>query len=113
MMARTLFEPDFLEAPQRAPAAVVRGDAAVKQRQLDVLDCGSPRQQVETLEHETDAAVAYRGERVPRQARDFLFGEGVLTARRRIEAAEQVHERGFAGARRAHDRDELAGLDVD
>ena len=35
----------------------------------------------------------------------------IVAARRPIEAAEDRHERRFAGARRAHDGDELAALD--
>src|SRR5262249_9163997 len=45
--------------------------------------------------------------------RDFATGEVIRAERRSIEAAEDVHERGFAGARRAHDRDELARDDVE
>ena len=37
----------------------------------------------------------------------------VLALRRRIEAADQVHQGRFAGARRPHDRDVLAALDLD
>jgi hypothetical protein len=32
---------------------------------------------------------------------------------RRVEAADQIHERGFAGAGRSHDGDVFAALDVE
>ena len=37
--------------------------------------------------------------------------EDDLAGRRAVEAAEEVEQRALAGARRAHDGDELAGLD--
>src|SRR5262249_16265950 len=35
-----------------------------------------------------------------------------MPARRAIQAAQDVHRRGFARPRRSHDRDELAAVDV-
>ena len=47
------------------------------------------------------------------QPRHVLAVQHVLPARRPIEAADQVHERRLAGARRAGQRDELARHDVE
>ena len=44
-------------------------------------------------------------------ARDVDAFEEIGAARRAVEAAEDVHQRGLARARRAHDREELAALD--
>ena len=46
-----------------------------------------------------------------RSAGDIDALEEVMAAGRLVEAAENVHQRRFARARRAHDGDELAGLD--
>src|SRR5690606_24379988 len=45
------------------------------------------------------------------QLGDFLTAQPVPAAGRRVEAADQVHERRLAGARRSHDRDVLVTLD--
>ena len=71
--------------------------AVVEQRQLDVVERRGPRQQVEPLEDEPDLPVADDGELVLRHARDVLAVEDVGAARRPIEAAEDVHQRGLAG----------------
>ena len=84
----------------------------VDQRQLDVLERRGARQQVERLEDEPDLAVA--------DLRARRRGRGPRRRRRRgssgptvgpVEAADDVHERALAGARRAHDGDELARRD--
>src|SRR5438132_13562163 len=87
--------------------------ARVEQRQLDVLEGGGARQQVKALEHEPDFRVADARQLARTELRHVLAVEKVLSARRPIEAAEQVHERGLAGARRTGERDELAGRDVE
>jgi hypothetical protein len=42
---------------------------------------------------------------------DRLASEAIVAAGRPVEAAEDVHQRALARARRAHDGDEFAGLD--
>src|SRR5262249_28984201 len=65
----------------------------VEQRQLDVLDRGRARQQVEALEHESDLLVADRRQLVVGQPR-YVAAVQVIAARGRpVEAAEDVHER--------------------
>ena len=100
-------------SPARAAWRSAGRHAGVQQRQLDVLQRRRARQQVELLEHEADPPVADARERVARQVRDVLAGEPVAARRRRVEAADQVHERRLARAGRPHDRDELALGDVD
>ena len=51
------------------------GQLAVEQRQLDVLDGGGAREQIEVLEDEADAAVADRRQRVARELRNLLARE--------------------------------------
>ena len=86
--------------------------AVVEQRQLDVVERRRARQQVEALEHEADLPVPDQRQLVLRHPRDVLAVEEVLAAGRPIEAAEDVHQRGLAGPRRAGDGHELARLDV-
>ena len=78
-----------------------------------MLERGRARQQVELLEHEPDLEVPDPRELVRRKTRDALAVEQVAAAARGVEAPEQVHERGLAGAGGPHDRHELAALDRD
>ena len=111
MRARAIGEPDAGQTREGAPRALGGRDAAIEQRQFHVLHGARAGEEVEVLEHETDAAVANRGERIAGKARNLLAGKKVLARARAVEAAEQVHERRFAGSGRAHDRNELARLD--
>src|SRR6187431_913159 len=112
MMARAIPESDLLELRARTLMPLCRGNMAVQQGQLDVFQRRSTRQQVEVLKDETDAAVAYGGKRISGKRRYFFTRERVLSARRRIEAAQQVHESRLARARRPHDSHEFAGADL-
>ena len=93
----------------RRHAAAVR----VEQRQLDVLERRGARQQVEALEHEPDLRVADARQLVVRQLRHVAAVQQIAAARRPIQAAEDVHERRLARARRPDDGHELAGGDVE
>ena len=95
----------------RGPAGVLAPPADEQQRQLDVLDRGQRRQQVEELEHEADLAAAQARELGLAQLVDALAVEPDLAGRRAIEAGEEVEQRRLAAPARAHDRDELAALD--
>ena len=50
---------------------------------------------------------------VIRHIADQVAVDEVFAPGRRVETADQVHEGGFPGARRSHDRDVLAALDFD
>ena len=73
---------------------------------------GGAGQQVEGLEDEADLLVANAGEFVVIEFADHLAVEPVETLARRIEAADQVHQRRLAGSRRTHDGDILVALDT-
>ena len=104
--------PTSVEHLERAlvPFGRLQAVAAVEQRQLDVVERRGARQQVEALEHEPDLLVAHGGQRVLRHRRHVLAVEQVLARRRPVEAADDVHERRLARARRSGDREELAAL---
>ena len=76
------------------------------QRHEDVLLGGEHRQQVEALEDEADLVAAQHGQLIVVHGGDVGTVEHDMTARGRVESGERVHERGLAGAGRAHDRGE-------
>src|SRR5512141_2538024 len=113
-LARQVFlasgEPDDLEAVPRLLLATLLAVAVarVDERQLDVLERGSPREEIERLEDETDLAVPDLRAFVAVEARDVHPVQEVGSGRRTVEAPDDVHEGGLAGTGGAHHRDELA-----
>ena len=95
---------------QRPLPALVAAQPGVGQRQLDVAERSRARDQIEALEDEADLAVAQIRQVVLVGAADVESVEAVDAAARRIQAAEDVHQRGLAAARAAHDRHVLARL---
>src|SRR5207253_1290295 len=65
------------------------------------------------LENETDFLVPDARELAHRGCGNLGAIEPDASLARRIEAAENVHERGLPAARRPDDRDEFAALDVE
>src|SRR5262249_47134209 len=106
-------EPDALESGERTVAALAPADAAVAERQADVLGRGEARQQVEALEDEADLLAAEPREPVGRDRVDRSAAEAVLARRRLQQAAEDLHESRLPRARRAHDREQLACSDAE
>jgi hypothetical protein len=106
-------EADPREGFARAAGALggAQAQVAVEHRQLDVLDGPGARQQVEALEDEADLRVADLGPLVAVETRDVDAVQPVGARGRPVEAAQDVHERRLAGARGAHDGDQLPGLD--
>jgi len=116
MVLGPILQADGGERGHRPAAALGGRDrpiVRVEQRQLHVFDRGGARQQVESLEHEPDLAVANRRQLVVREVGDVTAVEQVASARRAVEAAEDVHERRLAGPGRPDDGDELAPADVE
>src|SRR6185295_2520910 len=77
----------------------------------DVLDRGGAVEEFEGLEDEADLLVADLGEVSGIHLVGRLAGELVGPGGGAVEAAEDVHEGGLAGAGGAHDGDELVALD--
>jgi hypothetical protein len=82
-------------------------EARIKERQLHVLERRGAGEEIESLEDEADLELR-SGEASPERVRDVLAVEHVDVRRSAVEAAEEIHEGGLAGARRAHDRHEVA-----
>ena len=106
-------ELDLLERGLRALEPLLLRHAGVDQRQLHVVQRRGARQQVEGLEDEADLLVADARQLVVVHLADLLAVQEVGALRRRVEAADQVHQRRLARARRPHDGDVLAALDGD
>ena len=75
----------------------------------DVVDGGHRLLKVEALEHEPDLVGAQPGELDVRRGDDVAAGDLDRAAGRPLERAEHGQHRGLARARRADDRDLLAG----
>src|SRR5574341_995454 len=96
----------------RAFALLGRGEATrVQHRQLHVLQGRGPRQEVKPLEHESQLLVAQVGQLIAIQAGHVDPVERVPAAAGSVQAAQNVHQRGFAGAARAHHGDEFPPSD--
>ena len=85
---------------------------AVKHRQLDIFQCAGARQQVEALKHEAKFLVPQLGQLLAVKPGHGDAIEQIVSAGGLVEAAERVHQGGFARAARAHDGHEVAALDV-
>ena len=96
-------------------SSFVAGDPGINERQLDVVESGGARQQVERLKDEPDLAIAYARQLVLVLVGDKRATEPVFAGGGRVEAADQIHQRRFPRSRRTHDRDVLiaANRDVD
>src|SRR4029079_11324398 len=81
VMVRAIAEPDRAQHFVRALMALggLQRVSAVQQRQLDVVERGSARQQIESLEYESDLLVPHGRERVFRHPRYVLAVEKVLS----------------------------------
>src|SRR5262245_20301324 len=75
------------------------------QRQPDVFDAGKRRQQVEELKDEADLVATDPRQLIVRQAAERFVVDADRSGGRPVEAADQVEERGLAGAGRPDDRD--------
>ena len=86
--------------------------AVVDEGQLDVVQRGGAGKQVEGLEDEADFLVADAGQLIVVELADEMAVEPVAAFAGGIEAADEVHEGGFAGAGGAHDGDVFVAADA-
>ena len=91
-----------------ATQSLVDVAAGKTKRQRDVLGGRERRQQVVGLEDEADAIAPELREPALAQALERDAVDGDAARGRPVEPGHDVHERRLAGARRAHDGDELA-----
>ena len=107
-------EPDPVEQlAARAARARRRARPAISAGSSTFSSAVSERQQVEELEDEADVVAAQPGQLARRRGRRSARPPtATVPLGRRLERAEDVQQRALARAGRAHDRDELAGLDA-
>ena len=91
--------------------AFAGADVQVAQRELNVFIDIQFVDQVETLEHEADVALAELGALLFLKIGHFRAKEFVAAAGGIVQEAEDVQQRGLAAARRTHYGDKLAVLD--
>ena len=89
-----------------------RRNAAVEERQLHVFKYGRAGEQVERLKHKADLIVARLGHLIIGEFARLLAVENIRAASRLVEKADDMHERGFAGAGRTHYGHEFAFLNI-
>src|SRR5688572_26103496 len=100
-------EADFVKRLLGAAAPLAFFHASVHQRKLDVLERRGARQEVIPLENEAEHAVSHDRAAVVRSRTDLDGAQAIATARRPIEATDDVHHRALARAARPDDSDEL------
>ena len=91
------------------------GHALVEEWDLDVLDDGEFADQVERLEHESDATSPGAAQGGVIEGCHVEPLEAIAPGSRAIEAAQNVHQGALAAATGSHDREVLAGgnLEID
>src|SRR5690606_11558782 len=89
-----------------------RPNTAINQWQFDILHRSGAGQQVVPLKDEADVAVSQHRTPRPVELAGIDAEKAVGAARRRIEAADDVHGRRLARPGWAHDRYELPAVDA-
>src|SRR5579863_1303821 len=97
-MIEALAEPDALEEPTGRLARLRHLDAAHEKGHGDVLQGGELRQEVMELVDESERAVAQLAPLLLAQAVNVASIDQHLAAGRLIEPAENLQQRGLAGA---------------
>ena len=72
------------------------GNAAVDQRQFDIVQGRGSRQQVESLKDKAHFLIANASQLVVIHFRDVLTVQDVFAFTRRVQTANQIHQRRFA-----------------
>jgi hypothetical protein len=104
-------QPDHLQGVFCQLFGILGIIVAVDQRQEHVLQSARPLQQVKLLEHETDLVISRVGQFVVVQVNHVHLVQPIVSRRRLVEAAEDIHQGRFARSRSAHDGDILTGVD--
>src|SRR5215204_6508109 len=110
-MLHAIGEADPRKCGARTLAPGPPSDTAIDERQLDVLECGGPCQQLKRLEDETDLAIAEIRERIVAEATHVSAAQPIHARAGRVEAAKDVEQRALARTGCADDGDVLAAND--
>ena len=106
-------EPDHRQQLADPLPVACRRVAGDEERQRHVLGDAQQRDEVEELEDESGLVAPGERPVLLVERRDADAVDDDLARRWQVETAEQVQHRGLAGAGAAHDRDELAPLDLE
>src|SRR6185437_7884246 len=113
LVCRAIGEAHELERDARMTAALGRGQLGEQQRQLHVLRGREHRQQVVELEYEADVRGPPASKGALAEPVDPLAADAQRPLGRRIEAADQIEQRGLSRARGSHEREEIPRSDVE
>ena len=111
-MVHPVFQADAHEHFLRAPRALSGRNARVNQRQLHVLERVEPRQKLKLLKDKADFLAADMRQLVFIQIANHAPMQNVFARRRCIQTADDIHQRGFAAARRAEDGEKFALFNI-
>lgn len=103
LMGHAVAQSDLLEDLGRDLTALVSGDSGIDERQLHVVKRGAARQKIKSLKNEADFLIADIGQLIVIHIADRFAVEDEYPGSGRIQAAQDIHERGFARAAGAHD----------
>ncbi len=100
-----------LEHFLRTSRPLRRRRSVIDQRKLHIMQRSRSSQQIERLKHKPNLLVANPRQLIVIELRNVMSIQPVLALRRRIQAADQVHQRRFPRTRWSHDRNILVMLD--
>src|SRR5206468_6764583 len=103
---------ETVERVSHERSALTLAVAAIGERDIEVLVNREVVEQMILLEHEADLLVPQRGAFLRLQMMNRGFAQKIFTAPAVVVHSENVQQRGFACARRPHDRDKVAFLNV-
>ena len=98
MVVHAFAQAHVLKRLARTGVALAGRDARVQQGKLDVLQCSGARQQVETLKHEPQGAVAQPSQGIAVELRHLPARQPVVPRTGTVEAPQNVHQGGLARA---------------
>src|SRR5262245_1520198 len=105
-------EPDLLDRYRRGGTTAASVEAAIEQPGCHVVEDAEVLEQVELLEHEADARGPDAGQLPVGHRRRIRAGDADDAAAGPFQGAQQVEQRGLAGAGRPADRDRLGDADA-
>ena len=103
-MTHARFHAHGLQRFLRALTTFMRRYPGINERQFHVVQCGRTRQKIERLENEPNFFVSYVRQLIVVKFADQLRIQPVLPPARRVQAADQVHQRRFSRPAWSHNR---------
>mgnify|MGYP001816263317 CR=1 FL=1 len=110
LVRKALSKPDLTQ--QQLSLRSRTAFASDLQWQSHILQCAHPRQELEGLEHETDAPGAPRSTRIFVQFTEIASEQRNSTLGRLVQPGKQAEQRGFTGTRGSEYRYRLSGIDL-